>query len=287
MVSKKEINFTKETALPTSTTLRGREIPRPLPPNTSTLNPPSATKINNIIGRSMEQLVVKFWKKMILWRPPTVHRLTVVVWFLRHVCQFCSNFRTADRYQKSLFISIETFFQFIGPKYFGQLITSTTSIDPLSIDDPTHHLPSTHHLLLPRFLGPLSTMNSTSSASSSGARSPGYVPGYSECHRCGKSIRLEVWECFAKPTTHEMWTRGQCTFIVQRTRSRVPLLGWRTQGKYRATHVWLRDFFQRFSHPPSPSSPPSSPSSPPPAPPAPLAHTSTFQRLWSFWYHYN
>ena len=35
-------------------------FPRPLPPNTSTLNPPSATKINNIIGRSMEQLVVKF-----------------------------------------------------------------------------------------------------------------------------------------------------------------------------------------------------------------------------------
>ena len=31
-----------------------------LPPNTSTLNAPSATKIYNIIGRSMEQLVVKF-----------------------------------------------------------------------------------------------------------------------------------------------------------------------------------------------------------------------------------
>ena len=48
-------------------------FPRPLSPNTSTLNPPSATKIYNIIGRSMEQLVEKFWKKMILWRPPTVH----------------------------------------------------------------------------------------------------------------------------------------------------------------------------------------------------------------------
>ena len=35
-------------------------FPRPLPPYTSTLNPPSATKIYNIIGRSMEQLVVKF-----------------------------------------------------------------------------------------------------------------------------------------------------------------------------------------------------------------------------------
>ena len=35
-------------------------FPRPLPPHTSTLNPPSATKIDNIIGRSMEQLVVNF-----------------------------------------------------------------------------------------------------------------------------------------------------------------------------------------------------------------------------------
>ena len=42
------------------TALRGREIPCPLPPNTSTLDAPSATKTYNIIGRSMEQLVVKF-----------------------------------------------------------------------------------------------------------------------------------------------------------------------------------------------------------------------------------
>ena len=67
-------------------------FPRPLPPNTSTLNPPLATKIYNIIGRSMEQLVLKFWKKMIFWRPPTVHERVDGRLIFGHVFQFFRNF---------------------------------------------------------------------------------------------------------------------------------------------------------------------------------------------------
>ena len=37
-------------------------FPRPLPRHTSTLNPPSATKNNNIIGWSMEQLTIGIYR---------------------------------------------------------------------------------------------------------------------------------------------------------------------------------------------------------------------------------
>ena len=48
---------------------------------------------------------------------------------------------------KSLFISIETFFQFIGPKYFGRLITSQrrSTHFPSTTQPTTYHRPTTYY----------------------------------------------------------------------------------------------------------------------------------------------